>query len=97
MTLVLGVNTFSDPDAGDLLTYQAKLSDGNPLPSWLNYNAATRTFTGSTAGVAAATARIAVTATDRAGLAATDVFDIVIAPPTAKPPARLERRDSGSR
>jgi hypothetical protein len=39
-------NAFSDIDAGDSLTYSAKLNDGSALPSWLQFNAATRTLVG---------------------------------------------------
>ena len=35
--------TFTDPD-GDPLTYSATLTNGNPLPDWLHFNPATRTF-----------------------------------------------------
>src|SRR5690606_39967515 len=41
----LPANTFSDPD-GEALTYSAALANGNPLPSWLAFNASTRTFSG---------------------------------------------------
>ncbi|MBF0627151.1 MAG: DUF1566 domain-containing protein [Magnetococcales bacterium] len=37
--------TFTDPD-WDYLTYTASQIDGGPLPSWLTFNAATRTFSG---------------------------------------------------
>jgi len=40
------INTFTDDDAGDVLTYSATLSNGNPLPFWLSFNYNTRTFTG---------------------------------------------------
>jgi Putative Ig domain len=36
-------NTFVDPE-GQTLTYTAAKSDGTALPSWLEFNAATRTF-----------------------------------------------------
>ena len=40
------VETFSDVE-GDLLTYTASLSDGSSLPSWLTFDAGTRTFSGT--------------------------------------------------
>ncbi|MBS7780101.1 DUF4347 domain-containing protein [Acidovorax sp. CCYZU-2555] len=40
---------FSDPDAGDTLTYTATLVDGTALPSWLYFDAATRVFSGTPA------------------------------------------------
>lgn len=39
-------DAFRDPDAGDLLSYSATLSGGLPLPSWLSFDAPTRTFHG---------------------------------------------------
>jgi len=40
------VGAFSDAD-GDTLTYTATLANGDALPSWLSFNAATRTFSGT--------------------------------------------------
>ena len=37
---------FVDPD-GDALTLTATLSNGDPLPSWLSFNSATQTFSGT--------------------------------------------------
>jgi hypothetical protein len=39
-------DTFFDPDAGDVLFYSATLDGGSPLPAWLSFDAATRTFSG---------------------------------------------------
>ncbi len=39
--------SFIDPDAGDVLTLRATLADGSPLPGWLSFNSATRTFSGT--------------------------------------------------
>src|SRR5690606_21078751 len=39
-------NTFADPD-GDTLTYSAQLTGGGAIPSWLTFDAATRTFSGT--------------------------------------------------
>ena len=36
-------DTFSDVDADDTLTYLATLDNGDPLPAWLSFSAATRT------------------------------------------------------
>ncbi|QNF32389.1 choice-of-anchor D domain-containing protein [Adhaeribacter swui] len=63
-TFSFHTGTFSDPDAGDELTYTATLSDGKALPAWLQFNAATQTFSGtapSTAGLSV----IRITATDK--------------------------------
>jgi VCBS repeat-containing protein len=39
-------NTFVDPE-GDALTYTATMSDGSALPSWLTFDASTKTFSGT--------------------------------------------------
>ncbi len=39
--------TFVDVDAGDTLSYTATLADGSPLPTWLKFDAVTRTFSGT--------------------------------------------------
>lgn len=47
------MGTITDPDAWDSVSYSAKLPDGSALPSWLTFDAATRTFSG-TPGIAQA-------------------------------------------
>jgi hypothetical protein len=44
--LQFAADTFQDPDAGDVLAYSATLDGGSPLPAWLSFDAATRTFSG---------------------------------------------------
>ena len=72
--------TFTDPDAGDVLSYSATLDTGTALPAWLTFNAATRTFGGSTTTAAAGASAIKVTATDTGGLTASDIFILDIEP-----------------
>ena len=43
----LPTNTFTDIDAGDVLSYSATLENGDALPSWLTFNPTTRTFSGT--------------------------------------------------
>ncbi|MFY9315042.1 MAG: putative Ig domain-containing protein [Burkholderiales bacterium] len=76
--------TFSDIDAGDSLSYAASLADGSALPSWLSFDAATRTFTGTPpgsagGGTAPEALDLRVTATDTAGASAQDAFVLNIA------------------
>ncbi|GAB6142171.1 hypothetical protein JCM14076_29000 [Methylosoma difficile] len=40
-------NTITDPDPWDSITYSATMTDGSALPSWLSFDAATRTFSGT--------------------------------------------------
>jgi VCBS repeat-containing protein len=78
-TFVLPANTFADVDAGDTLTYTAKLANGNPLPSWLSFNPATGTFSGTPANGDVGPLSLKVTATDTSGAAATSSFQIAVA------------------
>lgn len=82
-------NTFNDAN-GDTLTYTAKLSDGSPLPPWLNFNAATRTFSGVPDDGDVGTRTIKVIASDGRGGSVFDTFDLVIInvndPPTVNVP-----------
>lgn len=72
-------NTFSDPDAGDTLTYSAQLAGGGALPTWLSFDAATRTFNGTPTNSDVGTVSIDVIANDGNGGTVTDTFDIVVA------------------
>lgn len=67
---------FTDPDAGDALSYSATLADGSALPSWLSFNASTRTFSGTPPAVG--TISVLVTARDTGNLTASDTFDIAV-------------------
>ena len=58
----LPATTFADVDVGTTLTYSATLSSGAALPAWLNFDAASRTFSGIPTDVVSTTVR--VTASD---------------------------------
>ncbi|WP_275054605.1 calcium-binding protein [Comamonas testosteroni] len=72
----VAAGTFTDPDAGDSLSYVATLANGSALPSWLVFNASTRKFTGTAPAGTAQSLSIKVVATDSGGLSVQDVFDI---------------------
>ncbi|AYQ28615.1 tandem-95 repeat protein [Polaromonas sp. SP1] len=75
---VVPAGTFGDVDAGDVLTYSARLADGSPLPSWLAFNAATRTFSGTPLNAHVGTVALQVTATDTAGVAVSNAFNLTV-------------------
>ena len=80
-------NTFNDVDSGDTLSYTATLSDSSALPSWLSFNAATRTF--SSDGVTASagtTVNVKVTATDSGSLSVSDTFAVTVKDPGPNAP-----------
>jgi hypothetical protein len=67
---------FTDPQ-NEALTYSAQLINGQALPSWLVFNAATDTFSGTPPSTAQ-TLNIVVTAMDTSHLSATDSFTVTI-------------------
>ena len=74
--LALPSATFVDPQ-GQKLSYKAILSNGQALPGWLTFNAATETFSG-TAPAGAQTLSIVVTATDTSGLSASETISATV-------------------
>ncbi|MDI1302711.1 MAG: VCBS domain-containing protein [bacterium] len=81
VAITVSTNTFTDIDHNDVLTYGVTLADGSALPSWLSFNAATRTFSGtaSTAG----TYQLRVTATDTMGATASTSFGLTVNAPSS--------------
>ncbi len=77
-SFTFNANTFSDVDANDSLNYNATLADGNPLPSWLSLDAATRTFSRTPTNSNVGILSLKVTATDTAGSTSEDNFDIEV-------------------
>jgi VCBS repeat-containing protein len=78
-------NSFVDPDKGDVLTYAATLANGSALPSWLKFDAASGTFSG-TAPKQEGSIEVRVTATDKVAatgstagsLSVSDVFVLAV-------------------
>ncbi len=62
-TYALASGTFTDAD-GDPLTLSATLANGGALPSWLQFNPATATFSGTAPGMAAGNVQVRVQASD---------------------------------
>ncbi|HUW25975.1 MAG TPA: putative Ig domain-containing protein [Gallionella sp.] len=81
LTMISGVaSLFNDVDFihGDHLSYSATLVDGSALPSWLTFDAARGTFSGTPEIVDAGILTVAVTATDSGGLSATTNFVLTV-------------------
>ena len=78
LSLVVPVNMFVDQDAADVLTLSASLADGTALPSWLGFDAATRTFTGMPDDAEVGTLDLKVMATDTGNLSVSDVFTLTV-------------------
>ncbi|RYC47045.1 putative Ig domain-containing protein [Pectobacterium zantedeschiae] len=92
--------TFSDPD-GDTLTLSATLTDGSPLPSWITFNPATSTFSGTPGNSDVGTVVIRVTATDGSNTSVSTSFGLTVtnvndAPVVATPiPPQSVAQDGG--
>ncbi|HUB46848.1 MAG TPA: putative Ig domain-containing protein, partial [Acetobacteraceae bacterium] len=71
ISLTLPASTFTDPQ-GEKLSYTAALSNGQALPAWLIFNAASDSFSG-TAPATAQSLTVDVTATDTSGLSVSDI------------------------
>jgi len=79
----LPADAFSDVDDA-ALTYTATLENGDPLPSWLVFDAQDHAFTATPSeavvGETAETLRIKVSATDAANASVSDTFDLTVKP-----------------
>ncbi len=73
-------DTFLDVD-GDRLALSATLENGDPLPTWLDFDATSNTFTGFPLGEDVGTVKIAVLADDGNDETVTSVFELDIALP----------------
>ncbi len=78
-SLAVPSGTFFDVDAGDTLTYGASKADGTALPSWLQFNASTRTFSGTPDNSNVGNLDLKVTATDSAGASVASSFTLSVA------------------
>ena len=63
VAFTLPANSFSDAD-GDTLTYTATLADGSALPTWLSFDATSRSFSGTPPLNYTGTISVKVTASD---------------------------------
>lgn len=81
-------NTFVDADPAEKLIYTATLVNGDPLPSWLSFDAITRTFTGTpNDDDDVGSVVVKVTATDSSGASISDEFTIAVADANDAPTA----------
>jgi hypothetical protein len=84
-SFALPAGMFADMDRGDVLTLTASMADGTELPSWLSFDAANGTFSGTPGWTDAGTLSITVTATDAEGESVSDTFDLNVASANAAP------------
>lgn len=72
-------DAFGDAEDGTNLTYQATLDDDSPLPSWLDFDAENRRFTGLPTNDDVDVLSVKVTASDRFGATASETFQLTVA------------------
>ncbi len=78
-TLDLPDNTFTDIDRNDVLGYTLTLSNGQPTPSWLTFNANGLVIGGTPPKeLSGQNIELRLTAVDRFGASANDVFKIAV-------------------
>ncbi|MDF1625856.1 MAG: putative Ig domain-containing protein, partial [Parvibaculaceae bacterium] len=89
INLTLDSGTFVDADSEDaLLAWSATMVDGSALPSWLQFDASAKTFTGTPGTNGSGTYAVRVTATDGFGETVFDDFDLNIANTNTDPSAQ---------
>ena len=71
------IDTFVDVD-GETLSYSASLASGEPLPSWLSFDANTLTFGGTPAQTDVGAIDLRVSANDAAGLMVSGLFRLTV-------------------
>eukprot|EP00437_Effrenium_voratum_P007697 CAMPEP_0181425416 /NCGR_PEP_ID=MMETSP1110-20121109/15146_1 /TAXON_ID=174948 /ORGANISM="Symbiodinium sp., Strain CCMP421" /LENGTH=758 /DNA_ID=CAMNT_0023548599 /DNA_START=55 /DNA_END=2331 /DNA_ORIENTATION=- len=72
--------TFGHADGSGPVSYEAHLSNGKPLPSWLHFDEKTGTFTGTPLSSETGSLSVEVVATDDKGSSASDSFVIDVRP-----------------
>jgi VCBS repeat-containing protein len=75
---IVPAQTASDVDG--LVAYSAAVAGGGALPSWLSFDAATRTFSGTPAAADETQLQIVLTATDDSGASVSTSFFLAVAP-----------------
>jgi VCBS repeat-containing protein len=84
-SVTLPGNAFRDIDVGDTLRYAVTMADGSALPSWLSFDAATRTLSGVAPDLSAdarmAAMQLQLVAIDGSNAMASDTFAINVSAP----------------
>lgn len=81
----LPADAFTDPDQGDSLSYSAVLASGEALPTWMVFDAASRSFVATPPANAKGNLAVQVSATDGHGASASQVFQITVSSPGEAP------------
>jgi hypothetical protein len=101
-SFVVPANTFADVDSADIQRLSATLADNTPLPSWLNFDPVSRTFSGVPANRDVGVVTVKFTATDSMGATVSTNFDLTViavappAPPVVAPPVESNTAPSNT-
>jgi VCBS repeat-containing protein len=85
-SFIVSTDTFSDIDSS--LSYMAKLASGEPLPTWLAFDASTQTFSGTPPQDLNGSLELTIAASD-GEFSATDTFMLTIIPVNDRPVAQV--------
>lgn len=91
-TFTFNANTFSDPD-GDVLNYSSVLANGSPLPAWLSFSSANRSFSGTPPDPQILS--VDVVASDGKGGLVTDNFSLTVEASTEPIATRINSGGGG--
>lgn len=78
LSYTISADTFIDSDVGDALTYSVSQLNGDVLPSWIKFDAATRTLSGTPDNAAVASYTFQVNASDLAGAKASTTLSLTV-------------------
>jgi uncharacterized delta-60 repeat protein len=95
-TFAVPTNAFADVDNGDILSYTATRTDGSVLPSWLQFNASTRSFSGIPGSTDPGELNLKVTARDSAGASVSTAFKLTVANVNDAPTGSVSISGSGT-
>ena len=84
-SFVVPINTFADTNSGDTLSYWASRADGAALPSWLQFDANTRTFSGTAGSTDLGVLNLKVIATDAVGASVSGAFKVTVGSGSTNP------------
>lgn len=85
LTFTLAANTLVDPDPLDTFAYSASLANDVPLPAWLKFDAASRTFTGTPTATDVGSVPVKLWGTDNHGGRGYIDLPLVVSPANRTP------------
>jgi hypothetical protein len=78
-SFIVPLSTFTDADGAETLSYTATRVDGSALPSWLQFEADTRTFSGTPGNGDPGVLHLKVIATNQVDVSVSSAFSLTVA------------------